>query len=338
MSESTRVQTSGSPAPLPRLLVVGVFDDEALHVWRRANPRLGVGPIAMVGRTASGATNSRTRGVLTPRRGAAWGAVIGVIVHALPAAGAAGLVGWLVGTLAFGLTGLVGATPGNQSGMLAVIAGGGSAFTAAVLLGVVGAVLGGLVGLVVGLIDTAARGMGRTETAATLAALDPGSWATMARAAPPASSLVRQELARLGGAPTYEWLPIQQAPAAPAPPVAAAPPPVAAVPEPSAPATAVEEPGTAAEEPGTAAGEPGAALEEPQTAAPEPGAALEEPKTAAEEPATAAGEPGAALEGPKAGSEEPGAAAGDAGTAVDEKGRGSQDAGTGRSIPASRKR
>jgi hypothetical protein len=265
MSESTRVQPSASPAPLPRLLVVGVFDgevrarqaQEALHVWRRANPRLGVGPIAMVGRTSSGETSSRTRGVVSPRRGAGWGAVIGVIVHALPAAGGAGLLAWLLGTLLFGLTGLVGATPGSSSGVLALVAGGGAAFTAAVLLGVVGAILGALVGLVVGLIDTAARGMGRTEIAATLAGLSPGSWATMARAVPPAATLVREELVRLGGAPAYEWVPTQQALAAPAtlpaPPAAAAP--------------AVEEPAAAAEEPAAAAEEPAAAAEEPGTAA-----------------------------------------------------------------------
>jgi hypothetical protein len=258
MSESTRVQPSASPAPLPRLLVVGVFDDEvrarqaqeALHVWRRANPRLGVGPIAMVGRTSSGATTSRTRGVLTPRRGVRWGAVIGVIVLALPAAGAAGLIGWLLGTLAFGVTGLVGATPGSQSGVLALVAGGGSAFAAAVLLGVVGAILGGLVGLVVGLIDTAARGMGRTETAITLAALNPGSWATMARVPPPAAPLVRQELARLGGAPAYEWVPSQQAAAAPA-----------VLPAPEERGTAVDEPRAAVEEGGTGVEEPGTAVE-----------------------------------------------------------------------------
>jgi hypothetical protein len=257
MSEPTRVQPSASPAPLPRLLVVGVFDDEvrarqaqeALHVWRRANPRLGLGPIAVAGRTSSGATRCRTRGVLSPRRGTGWGAVIGVIVHALPAAGAAGLVGWLVGTLAFGLTGLVGATPGSQSGLMALVAGGGSAFAAAVLLGVVGAIVGGLVGLIVGLIDTAARGMGRTETAITLAALNPGSWATMARAAPAVAPLVRQELTRLGGAPAYEWVPSQQAVAAPATLPA---PPAAAAPAPSAPSTAAAAPKAAVEESGTA--------------------------------------------------------------------------------------
>lgn len=219
--------------PSPPVMVVGVFDDqvrarqalEALQVWRRANPRLGVGPIGLAGRHHSGATTYRTRGVLRPRRGARWGLLTGLILLALPAAGAAGLVGWLFGTIVFGLTGLVGITPGSQSGSMAIIAGLASAFLAALVAGVLGAIAGCLVGLLVGLIDDTARGPSRSDTGVILSSLPPGSWATLARSQPPAAPLVRDELARLGAAPTYEGLPaLKELPPSPSgPAVAAAP-------------------------------------------------------------------------------------------------------------------
>jgi hypothetical protein len=194
------------------LLVVGVFDDEvrarqaleALHVWRRANRRLGVRLIAVAGRRASGATSCQTRGVLRPGRGALAGLVMGVILLALPAAGAAGLVGWALGSIFFGLGGLIGVVPSDQVGAMVLGLTAGSAALAALLAGVLGAIAGGLVGLIAGLIDTNVRGLSRSETGRALAMLEAGSWAAVARVRPPATALVRDELARLGAVPALE--------------------------------------------------------------------------------------------------------------------------------------
>ncbi len=200
-----------------QLLVIGRFDDEvrarqaieAFQVWRRANRHLGVSPIAVAGRRASGATSCQTRGVLRPRQGTLIGLVIGVILLALPAAGAAALVGWTLGSLIFGLAGLVGAIPSGQVGVMVLGLTAGSAALAALLAGIMGAILGGLVGLIVGAIDVSARSLSRSETARALATLSAGSWAVVARAEPGVTRLVRDELARLGADPSIELPPLQ---------------------------------------------------------------------------------------------------------------------------------
>jgi hypothetical protein len=204
-------QPSAAAAPT-RLLVVGVFDDEvravqaleSLHVWRRANRRLRMSPIAIAGRRPSGATSCRTRGVLRPRRGGLVGLLIGLVLVALPAAGAAGTVGWAVGSVLFGLGGLVGVVPTDQVGTLVLALAVGSAVLAALLTGLVGALVGGLVGLLVGVIDGAARGLSNSESARALAMLDAGSWAAVARVQPSSAPQVRDELTRLGAAATVE--------------------------------------------------------------------------------------------------------------------------------------
>jgi hypothetical protein len=201
---SVPAQTGGrSPAPL----VVGVFEDEvraeqavrALEVWRRANRRLGVGPIGVVARHLSGTVTWRVRGVVSAKRGALFGLLVGLVLFALPAAGAAWLAAWVLGSAAFGLAGLIGAVPSGQVGGLVLATSVGSAALASVLSGVVGALLGALVGLVVGLVDAQARGLNRVEVTGTAAALDPGGWAAVARVRPDAEWLVREELVRLGG-------------------------------------------------------------------------------------------------------------------------------------------
>jgi len=190
-----------------RGLVTSVFADEvraeqavsALEVWRRADRRLGVGPIGVVGRRVSGTVTSRTRGVVRPGRGALGGLVVGAILLGLPAAGAGWLLAWTLGSIAFGLAGLVGAIPSGQVGFLTLAVAAGAAGLAALLWGLVGGLIGCLVGFLVGLIDTAARGMSRTDLAQTLAGMSPGTWAAVVRVQPAAAPLVGEELTRLGG-------------------------------------------------------------------------------------------------------------------------------------------
>jgi len=203
---------SGTVAPAARLLVVGRFDDEvravqameALHVWRRANRSLGVSPIAVAGRRSSGSTSVRTRGVLRPRRGLLTGLLVGLVLLALPAAGAAGFAGWAVGNVVFSLGGLIGVVPSDQVGAMVLELTAGSAAIAALLAGAVGALLGCLVGLLVGLVDTTARGLSHSESVRSLAMLDAGSWAAVARTQGPSAPAVRDELARLGAVSTAE--------------------------------------------------------------------------------------------------------------------------------------
>lgn len=189
--------------------MVGAFEDEvraeqalrALDVWRRANGGLGLGAVGVVARRASGTTTARTWGVLRPGRSALVGLVVGVVLLALPAAGAAWLAAWVLATLVFGLAGLIGAIPADQTGTMAFAAAAGFALLVALFVGAVGAAIGCLIGVVVGLIDSRARGLSGTEVTRTCAALAPGAWATVARARPDAAGLVQAELTRLGGVP-----------------------------------------------------------------------------------------------------------------------------------------
>jgi hypothetical protein len=203
-----RAGTTATTAATPAL-AVGVFADEvraeqalrALEVWRRANRGMGVGTLGVVARGVSGTVTWRVRGVLQPRRGALRGLLIGLVLFALPVAGAAWFAAWVVSSIVFGLASLVGAVPGSQVGTLVLATALGSAILAGGLFGAIGALLGCLVGLVAGLIDGQARGLSRAEVASTAAGLLPGTWATVARVQPPASSMVDEELARLGGVP-----------------------------------------------------------------------------------------------------------------------------------------
>jgi len=157
-----------------------------------------------VARHLSGSVTSRERGVVHPGRGALFGALTGVVLFALPAAGAAWLATWVMASVAFGLAGLVGAVPAAQVGELVVATALGSSALAALMFGLVGAVVGCLIGLVVGLIDSRARGLSGTEVSQTMVGLGPGAWATVARVRSDAAPLVREELARLGGTPAPE--------------------------------------------------------------------------------------------------------------------------------------
>ena len=198
-----------TPGPPTRPLVVGVFGDEvraeqavrALEVWRGANRRLGVGPIGVVARYVSGTVAWRARGVTRPRRGALIGLLAGLVLFALPTAGAVALAVWVLASVVFGVAGLFGAVPSDQVGGLATTVALLGAGLVGLLVGLVGALLGCLIGLLVGFIDSRARGLSRSEVAQTASALAPGAWAAVARVEPAAEPLVRDELTRLGGAP-----------------------------------------------------------------------------------------------------------------------------------------
>jgi len=234
MSQSVQSQ-SWSTSPL----VVGVFEDEvraeqaarALEVWRSANGSLGLGAIGVVARRLSGSTTWRIRGVIRPGAGALRGLIVGLLLFALPAAGAAGFAAWLFGSIVFNLAGLVGAVPAGQVGNLVLALILGAAILAGVLVGLIGALIGCLVGLLVGVISEQVRGLTRTEVATTAASLRPGAWAAVARVQVPAEPLVRDELVRLGAAPVVEQVtppplpPAAETPAEPpaSPPADAAP-------------------------------------------------------------------------------------------------------------------
>lgn len=196
----------GKPA---RILVMGTFEDEvraeqavrALEVWRRANRGLGLGTVGVVAHHTSGATTVRTRGVLRPGRGALAGLVIGLVLLALPAAGAAWLAVWVVASIVLALAGLVGAVPAGQAGPMALTTAAGFALLAAVLAGGVGGAIGCLLGLVAGFVDSWVRGLSGTDLTRARMSLPPGSWATVARARPEAAAVVQGELTRLGGTP-----------------------------------------------------------------------------------------------------------------------------------------
>jgi hypothetical protein len=207
MSE-LQADASATPKATTPALVIGVFGDEvraeqaarALEVWRHANRRLGIGPVAVVARHVSGTVTWRIRGVVRPRRGALVGLLTGIVLFALPAAGAAALATWVVGSLVLGLAGLVGFVSSGQAGWMVLLMTLGGAGIAAVLAAVIGAALGALVGLVVGMIDARARGLDRSEVTRIAATLDPGGWAAAMRAQPDVRWLVGEELTRLGGA------------------------------------------------------------------------------------------------------------------------------------------
>jgi hypothetical protein len=193
-------------------IVIGIYGDSvraeqavrALEVWRKANRGLGVGPIGVVGRGVSGTTTWRSWGVTRTGKAVVRGLLAGLFLFGLPAAGAAALAAWVLGSLAFGLAGLIGVVPADRVGGLVLVAMVGAAILVGVLVGLIGAAIGCLVGLLVGVIDGQVRGLTRAEVLSTTTALPPGSWATVARVQLPAEPLVRDELARLGASRVVE--------------------------------------------------------------------------------------------------------------------------------------
>lgn len=230
------------------MVVMGVLDDgvraeetiRAIEVWRRANRRIGIGPIGVMVRSVSGAVGSRPYGVIKVEQGAVRGLVVGFFVFALPAAGAAAIAGYVLGSIVFGLAGLVGIVPSGQTAIMTLGLTGIAALLAALLVGLLGLLVGLAVGALVGFIDGTARGFTRSEVSRSLERLDPGRWGVAVRAPVSAEPLVREELARLGSEPVIGIA--RPAPAGPvAPPETSAPDTPAETPvEPAAPPSAVE--------------------------------------------------------------------------------------------------
>ncbi|TMC08557.1 MAG: hypothetical protein E6J41_13060 [Chloroflexi bacterium] len=222
-SSPARLDRRAAPASAPDEppLVVGVFDDEvraeqavrALEVWRHANRGGGIQAVGVVSRGVSGTVTWRARGVTRPRRAALVGLVAGAVLFGLPAAGAAGLAGWVAASVVLGLAGLVGAVPAAAVGGLVVGVALAAAALAGLLAGLAGAVIGCLVGLLVGFIDQQVRGFHRPEVAFAADSLPPGGWAAVARAQPVTEPAVRAELVRLGGVPCHPALPPDAEPA-----------------------------------------------------------------------------------------------------------------------------
>jgi hypothetical protein len=208
MSQPGGAGRAAPPAAPTRLLVIGVLQDEvrahqtarALDVWRRANRPLGIGPVAVVAHRASGTVDRRTMRVLHPGRTALLGLPVGWFAVGLPALGAAAVVAWALGSIVFGLAGLVGALSADQVTALVVTLTVGAAVLAFVFVGLVGGVLGMLIGLLVGFVHSRTRGISNAEVRRTAAILAPGSWAAVARSRPDTAPLVSQEMERLGAA------------------------------------------------------------------------------------------------------------------------------------------
>lgn len=198
---------SGEPAG--KLAVSRVYDDElraeqaaqALRVWARAQRGLGVAPVAVMARKVSGATTYHLLRIAQPRRAAVYGLLTGLVLFALPAAGAAGLAAWALGSIVFGLAGLIGVVPSSQVGTMVFVASLGAALLAALLSGSIGVMLGAGIGALVGLIDSAARGFSGSERSRFWSGITPGTAAVVARTSAAAAPLVDGELARLGGQP-----------------------------------------------------------------------------------------------------------------------------------------
>lgn len=174
---------------------------QAFRIWARAQRGLRAAPVAVVARKLSGTSTYQPLRIVRPRRGLVVGLLIGLVLFGLPAAGAAGLVGWALGSIVLGLLGLIGVIPGDQVGTMVILVTLVFAFLAVIIVGGLGLVLGAAIGALVGLIDSQARGFSGTERSRFSASLEPGTAAVMTRTTAAAAGLVRDELARLGGRP-----------------------------------------------------------------------------------------------------------------------------------------
>ncbi len=205
------------------MLVTAGFSDQvraeeaarALQVWGHANPALKVSPAAVLAKGPSKTVTYHPQHIRVG--GAIWrGVVIGAILFALPAAGAAAVVVFVISALILGLLGLIGVLSGSEVSMLNIVFTAGAAFLAALVVGIAGAVVGCLIGLVVGLINDSGRGFSQMRRAAIAVELVAGCAAVLVWTLPYGVMAVREELARLGGEPPEEPAPQQEsAPAGP---------------------------------------------------------------------------------------------------------------------------
>ncbi len=177
-----------------------------MEVWRRANHVFRISPAAVL---AKGISKSVTYTPQHLRVGGAVvrGLVVGVVLFALPAAGAAAVVAFAISTLILGVLGLIGVLGGGEVSALQLALTVAAAFLAALFAGIVGAALGCLVGLLVGVINDDARGFSQLRRAATADVLPVGAAAAILWCDPLAVGAVKDELRRLGGEPAVQWPP-----------------------------------------------------------------------------------------------------------------------------------
>ncbi len=190
------------------LVVVG-FDDMvraeqaagAADFWRRANRRLPIGPITVVGRTLSGSVAVTTHGVVRPRPGARRGFMVGLLLLGLPAAGVGGFIGWLFATLGTSLLNLTGVI----SDQLATVLTLGAVFTAAViaafLVGALGGLVGAGIGALVGVIHSRANDFSGSQVGVLADGVMAGDAIVAVKAGVSTVPLVTDELLRMGGIP-----------------------------------------------------------------------------------------------------------------------------------------
>lgn len=196
-------------------LVAASFDDEiraeeaatALRVFGGAHRELGVRAPWVIVRRTSGAVSTRKHGRVQGRSGAVTGLVLGAALLGLPAAGAAAMVAWLLGTFVFTLVQLFGVVSSDQAGLLVTSLTVGAGVLGALIAGVIGGALGALLGWLIGLLVARLRGYPQSQVTTMYGRLEPGSAAVVTQARTEAMPVVDAELARLGGTPRQDLLP-----------------------------------------------------------------------------------------------------------------------------------
>jgi hypothetical protein len=205
-----------------QIATAGVFDDElraeqaaaSLKIWGRSNRELHLGPPCVVALRPSGSMSLHRLNRLHGRSGAVGGLVFGAVLFGLPAAGAAALIGWVLGNVVFGLAGLIGIV--SDSGTLVTLSTFAIAALAALVAGLLGGALGLLIGWLAGLIANRVRGWTSPQVALVRSRLTPGTAAVLLRAPAESAPAVTSELARLGGAPRPDLLaPVASTPTTP---------------------------------------------------------------------------------------------------------------------------
>jgi hypothetical protein len=209
---TARFRRQETVRPVSRVLVAAAYPDQvqaeetarALEAWRRANRSLGLGPAAVLVKRPSN-TLAYHPHHMRAGRATVRGLWIGLVLLALPAAGAAALVAFALSSVVFGLLGLIGGIGDAQASFLELLVTLGAAFLGALILGAFGAGVGCLVGLVVGLINDRARGFADTRRTDVARGLKTGASAVLLWSRPFDTQVLENELRRLGGEPRTLW-------------------------------------------------------------------------------------------------------------------------------------
>jgi hypothetical protein len=209
---TARFRRQDTVRPVSRVLVAAAYPDRvqaeetarALEAWRRANRSLRLGPAAVLVKRPSNTLAYHPHHL---RAGGATvrGLFIGLVLFALPAAGAAGLVAFILSRIVFGLLGLVGGVGDAQASFLQLVVTLAAVLLVALIVGAFGAGIGCLVGLVVGLVNDRARGFADTRRTEVARGLKTGASAVVLWSGPFDTQVLEDELRRLGGEPRALW-------------------------------------------------------------------------------------------------------------------------------------